>query len=367
MRGIMTHSLMSRGVSFEEAFRVANQVRQRLGERRVVTRDELAQTVREILGGELPGDDVGRGRFPVDIEVVGKGREIPFSKGILSQSLLAAAIDPSDAFDAARDLERQLVERGARRVDRRELRRLAYETLARTVGTGAAHRYLVWRKFQEPAQPVILLLGGAAGSGKTALAQEVAYRLGIPRVVSTDAIRQIMRLMLSQELMPFIHMSSYDAHQALDPDTRGDDPVIEAFRAQAGVIAVGVRALLDRSVAENTSMIVEGVSVVPGLVDVSAFEKTANVIFLVVATLNAEAYAKRFESRDEGAGARPRHRYLEHLDSILRIQDHLLEKAERHEVPIVDNESFDASVLSIIRHVTETLSKRHPFDVSELL
>ena len=45
------------------------------------------------------------------ITITGRGRGLPFSKGILSQSLLAAAIEPNDAFDVARDIERDLVRR----------------------------------------------------------------------------------------------------------------------------------------------------------------------------------------------------------------------------------------------------------------
>ncbi|MBW2578676.1 MAG: hypothetical protein JRE38_11475, partial [Deltaproteobacteria bacterium] len=51
----------------------------------------------------------------------------------------------------------------------------------------------------------------------------------------------------------------------------------------------------------------------------------------------------------------------------LQIQDHFLELAERFGVPIVDNISFDRSVLLIIRHVTDTLSQRHGFDPEEIL
>ena len=57
---------------------------------------------------------------------------------------------------------------------------------------------------------------------------------------------------------------------------------------------------------------------------------------------------------------------LENLDAILRIQEELLEAADRHEVPIVDNVSFDRSVLLSIRHVTDTLSKSGGLDVAEL-
>jgi 2-phosphoglycerate kinase len=366
MRGILTHSLMARGVSFEDAFRTANAVRDRIRGRRVVTRAALAQAIKDVLGADAPRDEPEPRGLPLNITVAGGGRSAPFSKGILSQSLLAAAIDPSDAFDVALELERAMRARGAHEIDRHELRRLAFETLRSKVDQSAAERYLVWRRFQEPERPVILLLGGATGSGKTTLAQEVAHRLGVAGVISTDSIRQIMRLMLSPELMPLIHKSSYDAYESLDPDAVSEDPVIDAFRVQAAVTAVGVRAMMDRAVSENTSLILDGVSVVPGLIDLEAYAETAHVIFLVVATLDAESYGSRFSARGELAEARAPHRYLGHMDAILRIQDHLLEMADRHDVPIVDNQSFDRSVLSIIRHLTEALRKREPFDAAQL-
>jgi 2-phosphoglycerate kinase len=366
MRGIMVHSLMARGIAFDEAYRTANRIRERLRGRSVVPKDELTKAVLEILG---PQSDRAESALPVDneITVTGRGRGSPFSKGILSQSLVAAAIEPNDAFDVARDIERDLVNRGAREVDRRELRGLAYEALSRRMGGAAARRYLVWRKYQDPDRPVIILLGGAAGVGKTSLALEVAHRLGIGRVLSTDSIRQIMRLMLSRALSPAIHGSSYDAHKLLPADSKSVDSVIGGFREQAATVSVGIRASLERAVNENASLVMDGVSIVPGLTDLVPFSEIADVIFLVVGTLDEESFSNRFAARAAEAKDRPPHRYLENLDSIIRIQDHFLELAERFEVPIVDNISFDRSVQLIIRHVTDTLSQRHGFDPEGIL
>ena len=235
------------------------------------------------------------------------------------------------------------------------------------MGGEAARRYLVWRKYQDPDRPVIILLGGAAGVGKTSLALEVAHRLGIGRVLSTDSIRQIMRLMLSRALSPAIHGSSYDAHKLLPADDRGIDRVIGGFLEQAATVAVGIRASLERAVNENASLVMDGVSIVPGLTDLVPFSEIADVIFLVVGTLDEETFSNRFAARAAQAKDRPPHRYLENLGSIVEIQDHFLELAERFEVPIVDNISFDRSVLLIIRHVTDTLSQRHGFDPEEIL
>jgi len=367
MRGIMVHSLMARGVPFEDAYRTANEVRGRIGTRTRVSKAEIAAWMREILGSE-PFQEERRVPVPVDITILGpSGKGLPFSKGVLSQSLLAAAIDPNDAFDVAREIERELIARDVREVDRRELRRLAYQTLARHMGEATGERYLVWRKYQNPERPVIILLGGAAGVGKTSLALEVAHRLGIGRVYSTDSVRQIMRIMLSRELVPAIHGSSYDAWRLFPADSLGDDPVVEGFRAQASTVSVGIRGSVDRAIAENTSLVMDGVSIVPGMLDVAAYADRADVIFLVVATLDEEAFKNRFSARATDQKQRAPHRYLENLDAILRIQEHFLELADRYDVPIVDNVSFDRSVLLIIRHVAEALRKKRAFDVAELL
>jgi 2-phosphoglycerate kinase len=366
MRGIMVHSLMARGVSFEQAYSAANQIRQHIGDRQVVPRAEIAKAVREILG-DGPFQEDRRLPLSVSVTVTGHGGGLPFSKGVLSQSLLAAALDPNDAFDVAREIERELLLSGIREIERRELRRMTYQAISVKEGPKTAERYLVWRKLQRAERPVMILLGGASGVGKTSLALEVAHRLGIGRVLSTDSIRQIMRLMLSQELVPAVHGSSYEAHRLLGLEALTEDPVIEGFRAQSSKVSVGIRASMDRAVSENASMIVDGVSLVPGLIDLDAYAELAEVIFLVVSTLDKAAFSSRFATRAVGQKRRAKHRYLENLPAILEIQDHLLDVADRFDVPIVDNVSFDRTVLLIVRHVTETLRKRGDSGGDELL
>jgi 2-phosphoglycerate kinase len=167
--------------------------------------------------------------------------------------------------------------------------------------------------------------------------------------------------MLSPELVPAIHASSYDAHRVLASSEQVQDPVVEGFRSQAATVSVGVRAMIERAIAENTHLILDGVSILPGMIDPAEYRNEAHVIFLAVATLDAEAFRGRFESRGREAKQRPPHRYLENLEAILRIQEHILELADHFELPIVDNQSFDGSVLSILRHVTETLRKQGGF------
>ena len=208
------------------------------------------------------------------------------------------------------------------------------------------------------------LVPPSTGVGKTSIAAEVARRLEISRIVGTDSIRQIMRLMFSPDLMPEIHCSTYDAYAALNLDrAEGIDRVISAFREQAQKIAVGVHALLDRAVEENISMMIEGVNLLPSCLDLSGYQENAHVISLVVATLDEEAYRDRFRSRAETARERAAEKYLGHLDQILAIQDHILAEAEHFGLPIIDNVRLDDAVLSVTRSVISTLKKSMPLSV----
>jgi 2-phosphoglycerate kinase len=366
MRGIMVHSLMARGVSFDEAFGTANIVKERAQARGVVPRTELAKWISEILSSDVLGEHQPPIPLPAGVTVGGADETNPFSKGQLAQSLLAASVDPSDAFDVAREIEIDLLRQGRRRVGRQELRRAAYEKMLGRFGDRTASRYLIWREFQEPEKPVIILLGGSSGVGKTSLALEVARRLGISRVLSTDSIRQVMRLTLSPELMPSIHASSFEAHRSIANATgqteAAESDVVDGFMNQASLVSVGVRAMIERAIEESTSMVLDGVSLVPGLIDLNAFTEDAHVIYLVVARLDEDSFRNHFIARGKRQLHRNASRYVENLDGILKIQEQFLELADHYDIPIVDNVTIDTSVMLVIRHVVETLRKSGNFD-----
>jgi len=363
MAGILVHWLVLRDVPFAKAYAVAREVERRLEGRTRASTREISDAVHGLLGwGRAPsGHPVPS---PADIMITGTGDGLPFSKGILSQSLLATAMDPAAAFSVAREIEHELMESAVREMGRRDLRALACRVLRRRTDAETAERYLLWRRYQEPERPVILLLGGTSGVGKTSLALEVARRLGIGRVLSTDSIRQMMRILLSQELVPAIYGSSYDAYKLLPREDGRPPSVIDGFRAQAAAVSVGIRASLDRTVEESSNLAVDGVSIAPGSIDVEAYADRAHVIFLIIAALDENALRNRFVARASGQKRRLPHRYLENLEGILEIQRYLLALAKRHGVPVVDNLSFDASVRLIIGHVMDALRRSEASDAS---
>ena len=172
---------------------------------------------------------------------------------------------------------------------------------------------------------------------------------------------------MTPDLVPALHASSFEAHPATFPLVEeGQDPVLAGFHAQAAVVSVGIRAMIDRAIDENASLILDGVSLVPGLIDLSAYRDAAHVIFLVVARLDEVAFRSHFISREERQRRRGAQRYVENLDAILKFQEEFLELADRSDIPIVDNATIDGSVLLVIRHVVESLRREGGYDLSDL-
>ena len=93
-------------------------------------------------------------------------------------------------------------------------------------------------RFNDSGEPLIILLGGATGTGKSTLATRLAYLLDIVRTQSTDMMREIIRCYLVPHVAPTLGYSSFDAWRGL-PQVEGSaasaqDPVIAGFLAQFG-------------------------------------------------------------------------------------------------------------------------------------
>jgi 2-phosphoglycerate kinase len=367
MRGILVHSLMARELPFDDALRVAGLVGDALQGRLQIERADLAEIVQQIVGREYPEISLLPAAELSAIDVRGRSGAGPFSKGRLSQSLLASAVDPSDAFDVAREIEVELHRRGIAEIGRADLRRMAFKALDERFGSRTAERYLTWRHYQEPERPVVILIGGTTGAGKTSVALEVALRLGISRVLSTDSIRQIMRMLIPRELVPALHVSSFDAHRELPTAREGGNPVVDGFINHASAVAIGVRAMIERSIEENASLILDGVPLAPGTIDLEDYADGADVIQVILARLDETAFRSHFVTRAERERHRDSQRYLENLDAILGVQEYLLGLAEDNDVPIIDNVAVDQSVRRVIEVVVDTLRKKKEVDLSSLL
>ena len=148
---------------------------------------------------------------------------------------------------------------------------------------------------------MIVLVGGATGTGKSTVATEVAYRLGITRVTSTDFVRQTMRAFFSQEFMPSIHYSSFEAGRGLrEPEARRRPGARSASSTRRATCSSASRASIDRALEEGWSLVLEGVHLVPGMLPPQL--EGALVVQCVLAIEDEETHAAHFWVRDAALG-----------------------------------------------------------------
>jgi 2-phosphoglycerate kinase len=275
---------------------------------------------------------------------LGGGDGLPYSKGLMARALMAVGVPADRAYELALRVQADLSARGAESVDIDRLEELAHEVLGENEAAQATRRLRRHASLRELDLPIILLIGGATGTGKSTVATEVAYRLGITRVTSTDFVRQTMRAFLSRKFMPSIHYSSFEV-----PGEGGLGGAVEGFVEQTRNVLVGVRALIERALQEGWSLVLEGVHLVPGMLPPV---EGAMVVHCVLAIENEQLHESHFWVRDATSdGLRPVQKYVDALGDIRIVQDFILQQARSSGVPIVENGSIELSIGTVMELV----------------
>jgi 2-phosphoglycerate kinase len=267
---------------------------------------------------------------------------LPYSRGLMARSLMAAGVAGHRAYALASRVGDELAERGRGTIELERLEALAVDVLGEDEGRESIQRLRRYQELRELDLPIMVFIGGATGTGKSTVATELAYRFGITRVTSTDFVRQTMRAFFSSDFMPSIHQSSFEAGDA-HPDA--DDPLEFGFLQQARNVLVGVRASTDRAFHEGWSLVLEGVHLVPGMVELPRPELAVSV-FVVLAIDDEEEHVRHFHHRDEDTERRES-RYLERFEDIRRLQEVIVARARRWEVPVIENENADRAARTV--------------------
>ena len=228
-------------------------------------------------------------------EVDGKKYREPFSKGIMSRSLNVADLGTERAHKIASDIEDDLIENNISEISSLDLADVVLTHLE-SIDSDIAKKYKNWRSLRTSKKPLIILIGGASGVGTSSMAFELANRLRLKNLISTDMIREVMRKIISKDLSPVIHKSSFDAYESIRTPSIRIDQVVEGFVSHVDVVNVGIEAIIERSVKEGISTIIEGVHVVPGFIREDLMENN-NIIIFTLTVDDEESHKQRFYSR----------------------------------------------------------------------
>lgn len=366
LRGILIRSLLDASLSFEDAYEMATTVRDELASTKSITSEELQQRV-SLLLGKLVGKEaleqycspsVVLSRILVNDQ---NGTQIAFSRARHARYLQSTGLKEEKSEHITELIFAQLIAAGISSISTRELGCLTYLCLRQEVGKKAAKRYLVWTEFQNSGKPLVLLIGGTVAAGKSTIATEIAHLLEIVRIQSTDMLREVMRMMVPERLLPVLHTSSFNAWKTLPiqdkKDRDWDQLVAEGYRSQAELLAVPCEAILHRAVEESVPIILEGVHVHPGLLEHALGESDVIKVHVMLAVLKSKNLKSRLRGRGIEVPQRRAERYLHSMDAIWSLQSYLLSEADRFDVPIITTEDREKALLQIIHQVNAELAR----------
>lgn len=217
-------------------------------------------------------------------------------------------------------------------------------------------------------KPYVILIGSASGIGKSTIAAELAKQLNIKHLIESDFIRAVVRGIIGKEYAPALHSSSYDAYKNLRNKARFenyDDLVSAGFDEHASYVIPALEKIIQRAITDYDDIVIEGVHLVPGLIDIEQFKEYANIYFFVLSS-DEDSHKGRFVKR-----AVQIHRGGKQLDYFKEnriIHDHLLEQAEKNDVVVINTETIEKSmdsILSVINKACTTIKLTNSVDELE--
>ncbi len=291
-----------------------------------------------------------------EITIVKSGRETPFSRGVLAQTLCQAGARMEIAYRIASEVRAELLAEERLTVEEEEVLARVRAKLQMTDAL-VVPRLDKWRILRESTEPVVVLIGGATGVGTSSLAADVARRLNIQSVIGTDSIREVLRRAISPDLLPILHKSSFEiTAEDIRVPVEDEETVLFGFRAQSSQVSVGVEAIVERGLKEGTNLVVEGVHLAPEII-MQRYKDHPNVCCLVVHLSDEDAHRDRFYIRALGTSMRrPAEEYIAHFKQIRKIHDYIKESAAHAGTYTIENLSIEATSDAAVAFVANRVS-----------
>lgn len=289
--------------------------------------------------------------------LVSSDARLPYSKGLMARTLMGTGLSPARAYELAKVIEGRLGP-SATAVGIAELQTVAAQVLEEEGAAEVLEHLSLLEQFYQLDIPLIILIGGTTGTGKSTIAAEVAHRLGIMRVTGTDVVRETIRAFFPFSVLPTVHYSTFLAAEGLRlPDYEPADPVLLGYLEQVSHVRVGTQAVIARAAEEGYSQVIEGAHLVPG--DYLIHDQAILLVQFLLTVPGEDEHRRRFEGRDYSShGKRPLEKYVANLREIRQIQDYLTQRADKNGVPVLDSTSSEEAVQAIMRVILEQVVTR---------
>ncbi len=265
------------------------------------------------------------------IYIQGKTKQL-FSRGILAQKLRMIGFSLSEGYEFSIQIYNDLTKLQKETISKQKLDEIVSSHLNNSQDVSVGNKYLMIEQWRDSNIPLWILISGAIGAGKSTLSRQIAGDLGIQHVIGTQVVRDILRKVLSADVMPELHSSSYKAYQTLRPiySSRFDEVLI-GFENHSKLVNIGVEAILSRAEKESVSIIVEGEHLLPAFFDETILNKP-NVLYITIAVPDPEMHRENLSSQY----TQEKEDLLNHFENIRKIHELLINETKIRKLPLIE-------------------------------
>ena len=196
-------------------------------------------------------------------------------------------------------------------------------------------------------RPMVILLGGAPGTGKTTIANLLMNELGLSHHLSTGFIRASISHLLPDDEARILKRHSYDAYQDLDgavpstaPGVAEHGPLLQGAVRQSMLLKPSIEACIGRAHREGIGMVLEGSHFLPGVLEPKTLEAS---LLCVLDVPDRETLKQRVLSPNHSR----RRLSDDQLARLVKLQDGILALAGIHGQPVIINKDLPKAVEQI--------------------
>lgn len=279
--------------------------------------------------------------------------------------------DEDDALLLATGLPLEIIANVLFKADSEESR----QSMLKAIGGKYLQRYLIMKEYRslvrkgEQKMPLILLIAGMPGVGKSALAKELSTAFAIDLVIGGDIFRSAFRSVLPRAGNEVFFTSVYNSWKVLS-DQYSEKTAVAGFKAQAKIMNQAVQHLIaDRGFRDGESMVFEYLHFLPSQFDPGFFSHPS-FIPIILKIEDLAIYEERLATRSRFSHLRsPGERLLDQKGRYLLFQDHQCEEAAKFHLPVITVDQFPQAfeqILDVIFLQIQQLNRLKDYQGAEI-
>ncbi|MHA1220859.1 MAG: hypothetical protein ACTSQB_03930, partial [Candidatus Heimdallarchaeota archaeon] len=200
--------------------------------------------------------------------------------------------------------------------------------------------------------PLIFVIAGIPGTGKSAIAKELSTALSISNVIGGDALRSSLRAFVPQKENEVFFASAYNSWKFFGDDTK--ENLLHGYQKQSAIMNQAVqRMIADRGLRDGESLLVEYLHFLPSQYNSEVLQHPS-FIPIVLRITDLTIYKERIQARARYSHLRSSSdRLFAQIEKYLILQDYLCSEAKTHNIPIINIDDIEQGFEKILDYVMQ--------------